>query len=75
MIAATVSKFLEAAPFRPFTICVAGQELVEVGHPEVAILTAGGRILVVITARGELKHIDVLLITTVTTKAREDEEF
>ena len=69
MIPETLKDHLHAAPFKPFTVCVAGSEIVEIPHADFAALLHAGRILVVNTEDNKLKHIDVRLISTITSDA------
>lgn len=60
-----VRKVLQAVPFRPFTVKIAGQRRVPVKHTDYAQLSPAGRTLVVFSDDDDAAEIiDVLLITS-----------
>lgn len=65
----TLKDLLEAVPFKPLTICMAGSEIVEIPHSDFAALLHAGRILVINTEDNKLKHIDVRLISSITSNS------
>jgi hypothetical protein len=59
---------LYARPFKPFSIHLAEGTVIPVKHPEFVLITSGGRTAHVHTVRGEeVKMIDLLLVTRITT--------
>ena len=64
--------YLERKPFRPFTVHTGDGDRIKVKSQEMALLSPGGRTLVVFTGKdvggdSELKIVDVFLITQLTT--------
>lgn len=64
--------YLERKPFRPFVVHTGDGDRVRVKSQEMALLSPGGRTLVVFTGKdvggdSEMKIIDVFLITQITT--------
>ena len=60
-----VRKVLQAVPFRPFTVEIAGQRRVPVEHTDYAQLSPAGRTLVVFSDDDDAADIiDVFLITS-----------
>lgn len=68
MTVGKIKELLHTAPFRPFTLHLAEQTQVQEPHPDFALLTPGG-ILVVNTKGEQLRHIEVRLVGSVTTEA------
>jgi hypothetical protein len=54
---------LQTRPFRPFRIHVADQHVIQVRHPELALLTQGGRTVFVNTEGENVEIVDLLLVT------------
>ena len=54
-----------ARPFKPFTLSLADGERVKVSHPELLLITPGGRTVVVATGEDSIKIIDLLLVTEI----------
>ena len=71
MTADQLKQLLRASPFMPFKVFVAAEEKgYEVPHPDFALLTHGGRVLVVALTDAEAVHlISVPLISRVETHA------
>ena len=65
MTADTIEEFLHATPFKPFTVHMAEQTDVQVPHPDFAMLTKDGRVLVVNTEGSRVKHIDMFSISSI----------
>ena len=65
-----VRKLLEDAPFMPFSIHTAGGKSFKIEHPDFAILTRGGRILVLEMESEARAFIDVMLATHIETHPR-----
>lgn len=55
----------QAQPFRPFTLQLADGDRVEIRHPEVMMITPGGRTIYVAISEEEVKIIDTFLITAI----------
>ena len=64
MTAGQVLRTLHVTPFQPFFIHLADSRSIRVGHPEMVLLTAGGRIAIVEDPDGFAKAIDVLMIVS-----------
>lgn len=60
-----IRKLLDAVPFRNFTVHTADGKALTVTHPETAILTQGGRMLIVNSHEDDVDWIDVFLIRRV----------
>jgi len=61
-----IQELLHATPFVPFKIYVAEQKVIEIPHPDFALLTHSKRILVVNNERGTaFQLIDVALISRI----------
>lgn len=58
-----LTRFLSVRPFIPFVLHLGDGRAVDVRHPELATLLAGGRSIVVMTADESIHLIDVFLIT------------
>ena len=54
-----------ARPFKPFTLSLADGERVKVSHPELLLITPGGRTVVVATGDDSVRIIDLLLVTEI----------
>lgn len=65
MTADTIREFLDVTPFKPFTVHIAEQTNVQVPHPDFALLTKDGRVLIVNTEGSKVKHIDVFSISSI----------
>jgi hypothetical protein len=55
----------QAMPFRPFTLELADGSRVDVPHPELLLITPGGRTVVVATGDDAVKIIDLLLVSAI----------
>lgn len=55
----------QAKPFRPFTLQLADENEAHVRHPELMLLTPGGRTIVVATSDEDIQIIDSLLVTAI----------
>ena len=64
MTAGQVLRTLQAAPFQPFFIHLADSRSMRIGHPEMLLLTAGGRIAIVEDDYGFAEAIDVPMIAS-----------
>jgi hypothetical protein len=64
MRAENLTEVIRAAPFRPFVLCLADGDRVEVRHPDF-IAYAGGRTAVVIDPDDRSHTIDVMLVTKI----------
>lgn len=62
-------KLLAAKPFRPFTLCTGDGERVHVPHPEFALLSPGGRTVVVVAGDEEFEIVDLMLVTAMEVRA------
>lgn len=69
MKADTIDELLHATPFSPFTVHIVEVGSVTVPHPDFAILTKGGHVLIVNTEGDRVKHISVPMISSITTEA------
>ena len=66
MNAEELRKLLHTVPFQPFTVYLPSEKAFEVPHPDFAMLTPNGRILVVSESEGDAVDIlDVPLIARV----------
>ena len=63
-----VKKFMHAAPWRPFTICLADGRDIHVPHPDFISISRSGRTVVVTNVDDEFEMIDVFLILSIKTK-------
>jgi hypothetical protein len=59
----TIRQAISARPFRPFTVFMADQREFRIPHPEHALVSPGGRTLVVFTDDETAHHLDMLLIS------------
>jgi hypothetical protein len=57
----------QAAPFKPFTIHLADGRTFTVHHPELMMLSPGGRTVVLAVSDEAFEIIDLLLVTSLTT--------
>ena len=64
MTAGQVLRTLHTTPFQPFFLHIADGRSMRIGHPEMLLLTAGGRIAIVEGADGFAEAIDVLMIVS-----------
>jgi hypothetical protein len=64
MTAAQVLRSLHLKPFQPFFIHLADSRSLRIGHPEMLLLTGGGRIAVVEDDEAFAESIDVLMIVS-----------
>lgn len=65
----TIEQFrtaLKTRPFKPFKVHVADQHVIEIRHPELALMTEGGRTVYINTAGENMEIIDLLLVTRLT---------
>ena len=61
-----IKEYLEANPFRPFTVCLTDGRPCEVPARDFAHLAPNGRTLIVFTAGGDgVRVVDVALITEI----------
>jgi hypothetical protein len=60
--AATIRQALAERPFRPFTVRTASGRAFRVPHPEHALVTPGGRNMVITLDDDAVKVLDMLLI-------------
>jgi hypothetical protein len=70
MTADQVKTLLHAAPFEPFSVHLADGKSYLIDHPDFAMLTRGGRIMVVAIADDAAAHVDLMLATRVETHPR-----
>ena len=56
--------YLRAQPFVPFAIQLADSRLIEVHHPENALVSEPGRTAAVVNKQGVIETIDLLLVTS-----------
>jgi hypothetical protein len=54
---------LKAAPFKPFVICMADGEKLQVDHPEFVALSPTGDEMVVFESDGHFHMVDIMLVT------------
>ncbi len=59
---------LHASPFCPFDIQLADGRSIRVTHPELVLITPGGRTIVVAVADDAIEIIDLLLVTSLRTQ-------
>lgn len=62
-----LDRMMKAKPFRAFGIRLADGKVVRVEHPEMAIVSPGGRTLIVYTGDEDFEIIDVFLVTSLET--------
>lgn len=65
----TIEQFktaLKKRPFKPFNVHVADQHVISVRHPELALMTEGGRTVYINTAGENVESVDLLLVTRLT---------
>jgi len=67
MTAEQIRQAQQAAPFRPFTIHLADGRAFPVDHPELVLLSRGGRTLALAVGQEAFEIIDVFLVTSLTT--------
>ncbi len=67
MTSEELRKHLDEAPFIPFTIFTANGKSFKVDHPDFAMLTRGGRILILGLEDDSTASIDVMLATHIET--------
>ena len=65
---AAVKKFMHAAPWQPFTLCLADRRKIHVPHPDFISISRAGRTVVVTNVDDEFEMIDVFLILSIKTK-------
>ena len=63
-----VKKFMHAAPWRPFVLCLADGRAIQVPHPDFISITRNGRSVIVATVDEDYEVIDVFLILSIKTK-------
>ena len=61
----TLHEVLHAAPFRPFTLCLADGTRVDVPHPDFIAHPPGARIAVVMGRDESTHYIDLALVTKI----------
>ena len=61
----TLHEVLQAAPFRPFTLCLADGTRVDVPHPDFIAHPSGARIAVVMGRNESTRYIDLALVTKI----------
>lgn len=61
----TLHEVLHAAPFRPFTLCLADGTRVDVPHPDLIANPPGARIAVVMGRDESTHYIDLALVTKI----------
>jgi hypothetical protein len=59
---------LRAAPFQPFDVYLANGKAIPVRHPELVLVTPGGRTIVIASEDDAVEIVDLLLVTSL--KAR-----
>jgi hypothetical protein len=60
-----IRKLHQARPFRPFRINLADSRSLDVAHPELLAINAGGRTIIVVTGDENLYEVvDLLLVTS-----------
>lgn len=65
MIAEPIRKLLHAVPFAPFSVQLANGRSLRIPHADFALLTQGGRTMIVHTEGEDFDIVDVLLVTNV----------
>ena len=60
-----LQEVIHAAPFRPFTLCLADGSHVEVPHPDFIAHPPGARTAVVVGRDESLHFVDVMLVTKI----------
>jgi len=65
MTADSVRKLLHAVPFVPFSIQLANGVILRVPHSDFALLTQGGRTLIIHTEGEDFEIVDVMLVTNI----------
>jgi hypothetical protein len=55
----------QATPFRPYILQLADGDRMVVRHPELVLITPGGRTIAVATSADAVKIIDLLLVTAI----------
>jgi len=61
----TLHEILHAAPFQPFTLCLADGTKVDVPHPDFIAHPKGARIAVVMGRDESTHYIDIALVTKI----------
>lgn len=56
---------LKAEPFRPFRIHMGGGRSLEIPHPEMALISPGGRIVAIYAEPDALEVVDVFMIQSI----------
>lgn len=70
MISDQLREVLRAQPFRPFTVYIADGRKFTVDHPELMMVTPGGRTAFLAIGAETTERIDVLMITSLSTGER-----
>lgn len=65
MVADELRLALRSVPFGPFTIHLVDGRKFRVEHPELMLVSPGGRTAVLASGRDSFEHIDVLMITSI----------
>lgn len=60
-----VREVQQASPFKPYKLCLADGRSFEVRHPELVLITPGGRTVVVAVSDDAVTIIDLLLVTSI----------
>ena len=60
-----VRKVQQASPFKPYKLCLADGRSFEVRHPELVLITPGGRTVVLAVSDDAVTIIDLLLVTSI----------
>jgi hypothetical protein len=55
---------LHAAPFEPFDVYLADGRSIEVRHPELVLITPGGRTICIASSDDAIEIVDLLLVTS-----------
>ncbi|MEL7088783.1 MAG: hypothetical protein AAGL98_10145 [Planctomycetota bacterium] len=64
MTTVQLKKYVQAKPFKPFTIHLADGRAMMVSHPELISISPGGRTVGVWTHEDAIETIDLLLVTS-----------
>lgn len=65
MASAELNRAIKASPFRPFRIHMGGGRSLDVLHPEMALVSPGGRIVAVYAEPDALEVVDVFMIQSI----------
>ncbi len=65
MTSEELNRAIKASPFRPFRVHMGGGRSLEVMHPEVALVSPGGRIVAIYAEPDALEVVDVFMIQSI----------